>query len=337
MTRLSLLILPLCLAVSGAAAGPLDRFDSVHVFGDSYSDGGNLMTALNGAIPGIPLAGTIYPRLQFTNGDVWSTQLGLVPSLLGGTNHAWGGAEALAEAADAGGVPDLAGQIASLPGGTDLSGTQDLALVFLGGNDLREALVSQDAQVLSDTIGATVGALASGTGTLLGLGFDRVLVAGVFDFGAFPGIVGTAAAPLATQASLGFNTALGATLAGSFAGQQVAYLDVAAMFDAVRGDPASLGLTNLTEPCLDRRSADTASHDACLLADPAQYLFYDDIHITESVQGVVAAGVVAAVPLPPGGWLLAGGLALLGVGRGLRGRLRSVVCRNRGSFPARPG
>src|SRR5580700_8063817 len=69
--------------------------DAIYAFGDSLSDVGNIYASSGGVIPGAP-----YVNGQFSNGPVWvqdlASSLGLAPltpSLLGGSDYAYGGAE----------------------------------------------------------------------------------------------------------------------------------------------------------------------------------------------------------------------------------------------------
>ncbi len=80
-------------AVHVSQAQPIN---ALIVFGDSLSDSGNLYTYTGTAFPPSPP----YDPGHFSNGRVWAEVLadalflgGLTPSLLGGTNYSWGGAE----------------------------------------------------------------------------------------------------------------------------------------------------------------------------------------------------------------------------------------------------
>jgi len=85
---------------SGALAG----YSSLFVFGDSLSDSGNNAVALAPGVTPVPISGNSfiptfpYASGRYTNDQVWAqivaTSLGLSanPSLLGGSDHAFGGA-----------------------------------------------------------------------------------------------------------------------------------------------------------------------------------------------------------------------------------------------------
>src|ERR1700756_1299738 len=93
--------------VAPAAAS---SFDAIYVFGDSYSDVGNISIATGGAIPG-----PLYYNGRFSNGPIWVDHLAgtygltLTPSLAGGTDYAFGGAEVTAA------VPEGSLSIPSVP------------------------------------------------------------------------------------------------------------------------------------------------------------------------------------------------------------------------------
>ena len=77
------------------SAAPAAPYTGMYVFGDSLSDTGNLYGASGGTVPG---PSTAYTQGRFTNAlnyvDGLAAGLGLsaAPSILGGTNFAWGGA-----------------------------------------------------------------------------------------------------------------------------------------------------------------------------------------------------------------------------------------------------
>ena len=80
--------------LSLAAPAQAVDYSGLFAFGDSLSDTGNLLT-LTGTQPVAP-----YSNGRFSNGPVWvqdlSTSLGLgpvTPSLLGGNDYAYGGAQ----------------------------------------------------------------------------------------------------------------------------------------------------------------------------------------------------------------------------------------------------
>lgn len=78
-------------------AVPPGGFSTIYSFGDSLSDVGNISLASLGTLP---VGDGVYTGGRFTNGNVWvqdlAQSLGLAapkPSLAGGTDYAYGGAE----------------------------------------------------------------------------------------------------------------------------------------------------------------------------------------------------------------------------------------------------
>ncbi len=145
-------------AAAPAAAGP---FDHVVVFGDSLSDDGNLYCALGGACavaPQGPNDPTPIATLKFTTnpGEVAIEQVAdhlgvpIAPSLMGGTDFAFGGAGLINNSPGTpAGVPLLPAQLATYLGAT--GGKADpttLYTVWGGANDI--------------FYGATSGAAAAG-------------------------------------------------------------------------------------------------------------------------------------------------------------------------------
>ncbi len=86
---------------------------AVYAFGDSLSDAGNVSLGTLGALP----VSSIYSDGRFSNGNVWvqdlAQNLGLppvAPSLAGGTDFAYGGAETGTTAVHAQNPTDLPSQ-----------------------------------------------------------------------------------------------------------------------------------------------------------------------------------------------------------------------------------
>ena len=94
------LVVSIWISVSEAQAG----FSSLYVFGDSLSDSGNNAVVLAPNVTPVPIPGNSFIRTfpyasgRYTDAEVWAqilaSSLGLSagPSLLGGTDYAFGGA-----------------------------------------------------------------------------------------------------------------------------------------------------------------------------------------------------------------------------------------------------
>ncbi len=326
-----LMIAVLTASAATAQAAPLDIFSKIFVFGDSLSDGGNVDILTGGAAPGPE-----FPGNQFTDGDTWATQLGLMPSLAGGTNHAFGGARARDDAAL---TPDAVAQIV----GFALSGAtiddQSLATMWVGGNDVRDALfaledstliaVNSGAQQINDAADAffsngtildeALDAVSVGLTLLTNSNLKNIAVVGLPNFARVPelqgiaatlGALGGTALDIAKAVSQGFNERLLAQINALPNGITANYVDIFGLFEDIAADPSAFGFTNIQTPCLVALQTGTAT-------DCSSFLYYDAIHPTEAAHALVAqrfTSTVAPVPLPAGGLLLLaglGGLALL--------------------------
>lgn len=277
-------------------------------FGDSLVDSGNIAAATTAAGGAFPF--TIYPNGQFTNGDAWTTQLGLTPSLLGGSNYAYGGARAI-DNGDA--TPDLFEQVNQFRE-TNTGFSEDaVTMIWIGGNDFLDLPDSPSLEQVSETISAVVSKVTVVVAHLNELGLSDFLVLGLPDFGILPANAGDPAA--SAQASFltdTYNAALQAGLAAldfALPTADVSYFDIDGFFQDVIADlPPEL----VSVPCL----ADPAG----CAADPTNYALYDDIHPSTWVHTALAEAIaedlgisLSEVPLPATAPLLLAGLGGLGL------------------------
>ena len=263
-------------------------YGDLFIFGDSVSDSGNVAAFLqepsgvpqtvsgNGYIPSAPYE----PSGTFSNGPVWATDfanlLGLAaaPSLLGGTDFAFGGARTGGSDATVPSLIDQAGlflteQLGSAP-------SSALYVVAGVGNDARDALqtVLQGGDP-NTAIPAAAAAYANNVGDIV----DELRRAGARDFlvfntvnlGLTPAVtsLGAAAAGVASFISSAMDGALAARLAGQ-AG--VTIFDTYSFLTGVVDNPADFGFTNATDAC-----------GAIAGADCSRYVFWDGIHPTAAM------------------------------------------------------
>jgi phospholipase/lecithinase/hemolysin len=319
------------LALIGAAllalfAAPVSAapFSTIYAFGDSLSDAGNAYIATDGKSSPAPPYALVNGFGVSSNGPVWVQNLAgelglgaLLPSLGGGTDFAVGGAQTGAFGAYAGSPGDLLPAPNSNPAADSQLGmfaadvphpaanalytldigTNDLATIFTldSGNP---AQATADATAVLRNIGIFVGDL-----TADGARFFDVL--NVPDLGLTPKVqaLGPTIAAEASAFTAAFDAELRTTLAGlaQSDGLDLHLVDTFALVDHAVAHPALFGLTNVEEPCLP-----TGSLTPC--ANPNQYLFWDDLHPTETGQRLIAAA--AAVPEPSALALLAAGLVI---------------------------
>ena len=285
-----------------AGADTIGPYDNIFVFGDSLSDSGNIATALGKNFPS-----AIYPNGQFTNGDAWTTQLGLSASLTGGTNYAYGGARAR-DNGDT--TPDLLRQIRKFGRYTEPAQAENaLGVIWAGGNDFRDIPSTAGEAEVAAMLGSIVGSISTGALNLAARGVNDVVIMGLPDFGALPAFAGDAEGAAAASFVTGqLNAALAGTVADLDAtlGANVNFFDTNAIFQDI--------LANTPEATRQVRCLDDI---ADCTANPGDYVFYDDLHPVEGVHTQLAEAFaeefLSEVPLPAGAILLLTGLAGFGV------------------------
>jgi phospholipase/lecithinase/hemolysin len=326
-------------------------FTSLTIFGDSSSDTGNAYIGLGGTLafppfppgstttppfPLIPSApyprGTLLPAL--TNGPTWAEVLGaslglpVLPSFLGGTNYAFGGADSgPLPSVPPSTSPSLLTQFngpAAPPASPFFGGgpidPNALYAVWGGGNDIRRSLdvyfaaltaTGDPAAALaaaSAVVSAGVGNIASILTAIAAGGGKHILSINVPDAGLAPAadFLPPGSGALATGLSAAFN----AGLAGAIDGIEAAFaldvleLDAFTLLEDIVASPASFGLANATDPCLQIGGAG-------ICADPEAFFFLDGIHPTAAGHRIIGLAALAAIPNPATVWLLALGSMLL--------------------------
>ena len=320
--------LTLCVLLPCASAGSAD---AIYAFGDSLSDVGNVYAGTGGTIPAPPYVGG-----QFSNGPVWvqdlATGLGLAPltpSLLGGTNYAYGSGETAPESFNTSNIAtDIlgpTGQLAQYDGFlTAHSLTADpkaLYTIWIGSNDLADILATDSANAATDIL--TVAQNIDNTiKDLAALGAKNFLVLTVPDLGDTPG---AAAEGSAVQSALsGLAAGLDTTLVNGVGpipslaalattdGLNLQVLNTYLLLDSIVASPATYGFANATGECVSTTPPDITgpgplNYTEC--ANPNSYLFWDYEHPTAAGQQIVADAALALVtPEPQSISLIAAGL-----------------------------
>jgi outer membrane lipase/esterase len=250
---------------NGALAEEQRTFDRLVVFGDSLSDMGN--------------AG------RYSNGPVWVEQLAaslklpLKPSERGGLNFAVGGARVQI------GPHSLREQVNRYITLGPPSG-RTLCIVWGGANDIFAAL--GETEPISELDAAST-ALATVLADLIAQGATDLLVPNIPDVGITPAVrsQGNGAVAEAHGLTDRFNRAVGKRLADlSSSGSPRLYrLDVAAMAERARRNPASFGFTNISTPC----------YGSALCRE---YVFWDDIHPTTAAHAHLAEAALGSLSRP---------------------------------------
>jgi outer membrane lipase/esterase len=312
-------------------------FDAIYVLGDSLSDQGNILTAttaLNAFNPAVPVLPdpVHYNAGRFSNGPVYTDYLSqllgvpLVPSLLGGTNFAFGGARTTYNLGDS-----------ILPGTTipwslnaetaafasrGINDPNGLYILFSGSNDLFD--------ILSPVPGlgpSTVPTLLNGVQTAIQAfklaGAQTILVPNVPNLGLAPAAVGNPAiSAAATNLSQQYDTQLHALLA-AITGVNIIEFDTFSWLTSIVDDPASFGLSNVTSPCYSGFILPDPTASVC--GNPDGFLFWDREHPTTVAQALLANQLFAAVvPVSE-----ASTLPLVLAGLVFLGALRARECRKR--------
>ncbi|MBV9891759.1 MAG: SGNH/GDSL hydrolase family protein, partial [Rhizobacter sp.] len=286
--------------------------------GDSLSDNGN--NAAAGLFdPSQVITGNTYVPSNtyssrvYSNGPVWASDfasmigLPLAPSLVGGTEFAFGGATTGIPGSGPGGFPySLLVQSSQYLSATgNHASANGLYVIAGGGNDARAALTAIGGGAsIPATILSTATSFAANVGTIV----DALRAAGARHFivwdtpnlGLAPAVAagGPSTVALATSLASSMNAALATRLAGE-AG--VATFDIFGLGTQIASNPALFGFTDIGDAC-----------GAVAGANCSQYAYWDGIHPTAAAHGVIADALLIAVPEPETWTLLAGGLALLG-------------------------
>ena len=330
-------------AANAVVAAP-SPYSSLVIFGDSLSDSGNNSNLGAFGIGGNPLqtvTSNFYiptqtysapPYGTYSNGPVWTTQFGAMlglnvqPSLLGGTNYAFGGASTRG-----GAVPNLLAQLAApavpsnpfpgyLPTHGGMADSDALYVVAGGGNNARttfDSVVGQsDFGLIGSIIGRDAAAFANDVGTMVdwlqAAGAQHIIVWNAPNIGLTPALRGV---PSAFTGSGLSGTQIGSLVGGTFNGALQSRLAGEAgvqIFDVygIAGRAASMGFTNTTDAC-------GVTNTAC-----ATSLFWDGIHPTTAAHGAIAAEMFAlAAPVPEPTTVLMMLAGLLVIGRVARRRV----------------
>lgn len=312
-------------------------FSGLYVIGDSLSDSGNasvtyqgIVQQLGGPVPGFgpAIPSSVYYQGRSSDGpiyaDVLAGKLGLTnqASLLGGGNYAYGGARTDYQVY---GAPfkGMLDQKDALLAQHPTIDPDALVVVFGGANNIQDLLRGQRS-VGSDppsTLAETVQDLDTIIDSLYAAGARNFLVPNAPNVGLVPRVALSGipnAVAIATGATVQLNSLLDDMLDDQIAqGRNIYKLDVFGLLQGVVADPAAFGITNVTTPCFTGDDLFfTTTNMPAPCAMPDSYLFWDTIHPTSKVHGILGEAAFAAVVPEPETYALLGiGLLVVGVAR----------------------
>lgn len=305
MQRAMLAVLVASVAATSASAVTMPRPSQLVIFGDSLVDAGNINAAFGSDVFN-PVAAGYFPG-RFTNGPDYTDLISkhiygsfTTPSLLGGTNYAFGGARVVNHG-DA--VPDLALQLGAYFANTGGVANPDaLYILNFGGNDVF-GLESGNIGPFANSaayVSSLLDTMQNSLFALAGTGASRILVTGI------PNISATG---FGLEAQLQARLDSVEPLLGSTELLRFSYQD---FFTGLAADPRAFGVKPFTETgnCIGNRPVIDGAIDC------TGYFSFDGIHPTAQVHEALARQVASTVGITvpePGTWaMLIAGFGLVG-------------------------
>jgi phospholipase/lecithinase/hemolysin len=296
----------------------LPTYSAVYAFGESLSDAGNLsITSSAGGVP-FPVSPPYFTEQYgstsaavFSNGPTWVQNLSIAlglgtlkPSMAGGTDFAYGGAETGPTPQDptfaaVQGV-SLGSQLAQFQLDEPTPPANALYTLSIGANDLNDILATNGLTAMQEAadVTASVTNEINFVKQLVAGGATNLLVLDIPDLGKSPNVTSgrvngsTGSAALTAEASQlasQYNAALISQL-GTIAGLNAHVIDAYGLTNNAVSDPAAYGLTNVTSPVWSGSytSASSGTLATTSTAEQDQYLFWDQLHPTETGHQAIA-------------------------------------------------
>ena len=306
-------------------------YSNIYVFGDSLSDVGNVQNVYS-TLPHPPGAPASIPGAPYdsagraSNGPIYIDTLaqGLgfqaTPSSSGGNDYAFGGARTRYQVFGPPfmGILDQVAAFRAAPGSADPG---SLYVFWGGANNLQDIILGKTQDVLGNPVpglGATINDLMSGILGLYAEGARSILVPNAPDLALVPRVreFGPQAQAGAHQLSLAFNAALSLALGqleAAHSDLDIIPFDTYASLNRIIAAPASYAIANTTNRCYTGDDV-TFSGGGTVCAAPNSYLFWDGIHPTSQVHGILGREMLGALGIPEPASLLLVAIALLAAG-----------------------
>jgi phospholipase/lecithinase/hemolysin len=289
-------------SVTAAAGAP---YSAMYVFGDSLSDTGNVSLATAGLVPVSPP----YADRSFSNGPVWAQDLAqsiglpaLKPSLAGGTDFAYGGAETGQTPEHTTNGTDLTSQYDQFAAQVSSPQTGALYAIWIGANDVLDIAgdtsltAAQQQAVVADAVNNEVSVIDA----LGARGARNFLVLNVPDLGKTPYETarGTAAAATASSVASMYNSDLASAVQSLQASgiAKFTLVDTFSLLDNVTTQPSAYGFSNATTPVWTGNVSD--SNSGTLNATGAaqnQFVYFDSLHPTAQTDTLLASGIASSL------------------------------------------
>ena len=266
----------LVLFVLGAAQSL--AYETMVIFGDSNSDNGNVYRLTNSNFPPPP-----YYLGRFSDGPVWAERVNLSRI----ENYAYGGATtdnsliiSYAHQLDIP-VPGVRQQISTYAKNinvTRLNFLRTLFVVWAGGNNY--------LRLRNGSISAIVNSVANAVEDLLTIGVSQLLVFNQPPLQAIPYLQADTARLNISDLTDQYNSNLSSVIQNiqkNNPKKSLRIFDLNTLISQILRDSSSYGISNTVNPCW---SASLNSTRTC--ANVSSYLFFDDVHFTSRVHGLIA-------------------------------------------------
>ncbi|MDZ8262146.1 SGNH/GDSL hydrolase family protein [Nostoc sp. ChiQUE01b] len=257
------------------------------MFGDSFSDTGNVFNATGEAIP----PSSSYFNGRFSNGSIWVEYLAsdLRINFNPKTNFAYAGATTGFENIGVESLPGLQQQINSFTSTNQFADPNSLYIVWAGTNDYLDYFFGGSPNPTQ-----TVTNLIDAVKALAAVGAKDIMVVNQPNLGNFPvtGSSDQTSSILNTYSSV-HNSQLKANL--KFLSQQLSsdiniiFLDVDSLYNRIIAAPEEFGFTNVTDSCIGELSVVPINiPEQPVACTPDEFLFWDQIHPTTTTHKFIA-------------------------------------------------